>query len=83
MNTSTVKILALLVAFASGAFAHNFYFKPSKDMVKLEVTKSGKFVLTEGHIFELNELEMVTKPTSLPDFSEGASQSYHLPTGKR
>ena len=36
MNTSTVKILALLVAFASGAFAHNFYFKPSKDMVKLE-----------------------------------------------
>jgi len=83
MNTTSVKILALLVAFGSGIFAHNFYFKPSKDLVKLEVTKSGQFVIRDGHIYELNELEVAAKPTSLPDYSEGASQSYHLPTGRK
>jgi len=80
---NVAKIITLLVVFASGAFAHSFYFKPAKDLVKLEITKSGKFVLTDGHIYELNELEVVTKPTSLPDYSEGASQSYHLPTGRK
>lgn len=83
-NLNTLRAVALVIAFGSGAFAHSFYFKPNNiGMVKLEVTKSGKFIIQDGHIYELNELEVVTKPTSLPDYSEGASQSYHLPTGKR
>jgi len=80
---NVAKIITLLVVFASGVFAHSFYFKPAKDLVKLETTKSGKFVLTDGHIYELNELEVVTKPISLPDYSEGSSSSYHLPTGRK
>ena len=82
-NLNALRALVLVIAFGSGAFAHSFYFKAPKDMVKMEITKSGKFIIQDGHIYELNELEVVTKPTSLPDYSEGASQSYHLPTGKK
>jgi len=85
MNTSIVKLIAVIVIFTSGAFAHSFYFKAPLNMVKMEVTKSGKFVLTDGHIFELNELEMVAKQPDMvfPTYNEGASQSYKMPSGKR
>jgi len=80
MNNA-LKIVALLVAFGSGAFAHSFYFKAPKDMVKLEVTKSGQFVIRDGHIYALEELEASLTPVQT--YNEGASSSYHLPTGKR
>lgn len=74
MNTSIVKLIAVIVIFTSGAFAHSFYFKAPLNMVKMEVTKSGKFVLNDGHIYELNELEVdMVFPT----------QQYNLPSGKR
>lgn len=80
-NTSALRALALLVAFGSGAFAHSFYFKPSKDFVKLEITKSGQFVIRDGHIYALEELEAASAPVQA--YSEGASSSYHLPTGRK
>ena len=83
MNTSIVKFIAVVVIFASGAFAHSFYYKAPLNMVKMEVTKSGKFVLTDGHIFELNELEVVVKDNVFPTYNEGASQSYKMPSGKK
>ena len=79
--SNTLKIVTLLVVFASGAFAHSFYFKPSKDFVKLEVTKSGQFVIRDGHIYALEELEASSTPVQT--YSEGASSSYHLPTGRK
>lgn len=79
MNTVTVKILALLVAFSSGAFAHSMYFKPSKDLVQLQRTDSGLFILNDGHLYTVEKLVM----TNDAGYSEGGSQSYHLPTGKR
>ena len=81
MNTTIVKFIAVVVIFASGAFAHSFYFKPSKDFVKLEATKSGQFVIREGHIYALEELEAASTPA--PAYTSGASQEYHLPTGRR
>jgi len=78
---NTIKIITLLVTFGIGVFAHSFYFKPSKDFVKLEITKSGQFVIRDGHIYTLEELEASSTPVQT--YSEGASQSYHLPTGKR
>ena len=80
MNNA-LKIIALLVTFGSGAFAHSFYFKQSKDMVKLEITKSGQFVIRDGHIYALEELEASSTPVQT--YSEGASSSYHLPTGRK
>lgn len=80
-NINALRALALLVAFGSGIFAHNFYFKPSKDFVRLEVTKSGQFVIRDGHIYALEELEAASTPT--PAYTTGASQEYRLPTGKR
>ena len=77
---NTIKIITLLVTFGSGVFAHSFYFKPSKDFVKLEITKSGQFVIRDGHIYALEELEA---STPVQTYSEGASSSYHLPTGKK
>ena len=86
-NLNTLRAVALLIAFASGAFAHSFYFKPNNiGMVKLEVTKSGKFIIQDGHIYELNELEMASKPLSeptMPAYSDGASQQYIMPYGKK
>ena len=81
MNITLVKIIAVVVIFASGAFAHSFYFKPSKDFVKLEATKSGQFVIRDGHIYALEELEAASTP--VPAYTTGASQEYHLPTGRR
>ena len=81
MNINALRALALLVAFGSGVFAHSFYFKPSKDFVKLEVTKSGQFVIRDGHIYALEELEASSTPVQT--YSEGASSSYHLPTGRK
>jgi hypothetical protein len=78
---NTLKIIALLVAFGSGVFAHSFYFKPANDLVKLEITKSGQFVIREGHIYALEELEASSTPVQT--YSEGASSSYHLPTGRK
>ena len=85
MNINALRTIALITAFISGAFAHSFYYKAPLNMVKMEVTKSGKFVLTDGHIYELNELEMVVKQPDMvfPTYNEGASQSYRLPTGKK
>jgi hypothetical protein len=80
-NLNALRALALLVAFGSGIFAHNFYFKPSKDFVKLEVTKSGQFVIRDGHIYALEELEAASTP--VPAYTTGASQEYHLPTGRK
>jgi hypothetical protein len=84
MNTNTLRAVALLIAFASGAFAHSFYFKTPKDMVQLQKTDSGLFVLNEGHIYNLDKLEMARASIepSMPAYSDG-SQSYHLPTGKK
>ena len=76
MNINALRALALIIAFASGAFAHSFYFKSPKDTVQLQRTDSGLFVLSEGHLYTVEKLEMVRD-------SEGASQSYHLPTGRR
>jgi len=74
MNINALRTIALITAFISGAFAHSFYFKAPLNMVKMEVTKSGKFVLNDGHIYELNELEVdMVFPT----------QQYNLPSGKR
>ena len=81
MNLNALRALALIIVFASGAFAHSFYFKPSKDFVKLEVTKSGQFVIRDGHIYALEELEAASTP--VPAYTTGASQEYHLPTGRR
>ena len=80
-NLNALRALALLVAFASGIFTHSFYFKPAKDLVKLEVTKSGQFVIREGHIYALEELEAASTPT--PAYTSGASQEYRLPTGRK
>ena len=78
-----IKIITLLVTFGSGIFAHSFYFKPSKDFVKLESTRSGQFIIKEGRIYSLEELEIALKEPTMPSYSDGASQSYHLPTGKK
>jgi hypothetical protein len=86
MNTTIIKVLALTIAFMSGAFAHRVYCKPPLNTVKMEITKSGKFIIQDGHIYELNELEVASKPFSeptMPAYSDGASQSYRLPTGKK
>jgi hypothetical protein len=81
-NLNALRALALLVTFISGAFAHSFYFKATTvNLVKLEVTKSGQFVIKEGHIYALEELEAATIQT--PAYSTGASQEYHLPTGRK
>lgn len=80
MNINILRTIALITAFLSGAFAHNFYYKAPLNMVKMEVTKSGKFVLNDGHIYELNELEV---DMVFPTYKEGASQQYNLPSGKR
>ena len=80
-NINALRALALLVAFGSGVFTHTFYFKPSKDFVKLEITKSGQFVIREGHIYALEELEAASTPT--PAYTSGASQEYRLPTGRK
>ena len=80
-NLNALRALALLVAFGSGVFAHNFYFKPSKDLVKLEITKSGQFVIRDGHIYALEELEAASTPAQA--YSEGASQEYRLPIGRK
>ena len=80
MNNA-LRALALLVAFSSGAFVHSFYFKPSKDLVKIEITKSGQFVIRDGHIYALEELEAASTPT--PAYTSGASQEYRLPTGRK
>ena len=82
MNNA-LRIIALLVAFGSGVFAHSFYFKPSKDFVKLESTRSGQFIIKEGRIYSLEELEIALKEPIIPAYSDGASQSYHLPTGRK
>ncbi len=81
MNINALRALALIITFASGAFAQLFYFKPIKDFVKLEVTKSGQFVIRDGHIYALEELEAASTP--VPAYTTGASQEYHLPTGRR
>jgi len=78
MNNA-LKIVALLVAFGSGAFAHSFYFKAPKDFVQLQRTDSGLFVLNDGHLYTVEKLEMTRDAV----YSEGASSSYHLPTGKK
>ena len=82
---NTLKIVTLLVTFASGAFAHSFYFKPSKDTVQLQRTDSGLFILNEGHIYNLDKLEITRdrEPTPTQSYSEGASQQYNLPYGKK
>jgi hypothetical protein len=77
MHTSIVKFIAVIVIFASGAFAHSFYFKSPRDMVQLQRTDSGLFVLSEGHIYNVEKLEMT------PSYIDGASQSYRLPTGRK
>jgi hypothetical protein len=81
-NINTLRIIALITAFTSGAFAHYIYFKPNKDMVQLQRTDSGLFVLSEGHIYSLDKLE-VTRDEPTPTYSEGASQSYIMPYGKK
>lgn len=92
MNTNTLRSITIAVAFLSGVVSYHTYFKVTNtNLVKLENTKSGKFVIIndvkgEGHIYELNELEMASKPftePAMPSYSEGASQSYHIPTGKK
>ena len=80
-SLNALRALVLLVTFGSGVFAHSFYFKPSKDFVKLEVTKSGQFVIRDGHIYALEELEAASTPT--PAYTSGASQEYRLPTGRK
>ena len=85
MNTS-IKILTLITVFLSGVVAYHTYFKvahPDSDYVKLERTKSGQFVIKDGHIYEINELEPVPTPNqNLSTYSSGASQNYQLPKGK-
>lgn len=76
------KILIITAAILIGAAAQYIYNKTTNsNLVALQNTKSGKFILTEGHIYELIELEIVQKTES--SFSEGGSQFYHLPTGKK
>ena len=91
-NLNVLRALALAVTFLSGMVAYHTYFKATNtNLVKLENTKSGKFVIIndvkgDGHIYELNELEMASKPFNEPtmqSYSEGGSQSYHMPTGKK
>lgn len=85
MNTS-LKVITLSTIFMSGVVAYHTYFRathPDSDYVKLERTKSGQFVIKDGHIYELNELEPVPAYNqSLSTYSSGASQSYQLPKGK-
>lgn len=80
---NTLKIVTLLVTFASGAFAHSFYFKPNKDTVQLQRTDSGLFILNEGHIYNLDKLEITRDREPTSTYSEGASQQYNLPYGKK
>jgi len=77
MNINALRTIALITTFISGAFAHSFYYKAPLNMVKMEVTKSGKFVLNDGHIYELNELEV---DMVFPTYKD---QQYNLPSGKR
>lgn len=82
MNTNILRALALTVTFLSGMVAYHTYFKATTaNLVKLELTKSGQFVIKEGHIYALEELEAATIQT--PAYSSGASQEYHLPTGRK
>ena len=85
MNNS-IKVLTLITMFLSGVATYHTYFRathPDSDYVKLERTKSGQFVIKDGHIYELNELEPVPAYNqNLSTYSSGASQSYQLPKGK-
>ena len=85
MNNA-IKVLTLITMFLSGVVAYHTYFRathPDSDFVKLERTKSGQFVIKDGHIYELNELEPVPASNqNLSTYSSGASQSYQLPKGK-
>ena len=46
MNMNTLRSLALAVAFLSGVVSYHTYFKATNtNLVKLENTKSGKFVI--------------------------------------
>jgi hypothetical protein len=65
MNT-IAKILVALVIFLSGAGAHQFYMNAAgNQMVKLEKTRSGLFIIEQGKIYEVLEL-----PTSQVSFQE-------------
>lgn len=78
MNLNILRMIALAVAFASGAFAFKFYHI---GFVKLEKTNSGMFIIENARIYELNELEVITKSPETSN-NYGASQSYKLPGTK-
>ncbi len=65
MNTIT-KMVVLTVVFFCGAGAHNFYMKSSANqLVKLEKTRSGMFIIESGKIYEV--LELPTQKTSFQE----------------
>jgi hypothetical protein len=84
MNNLT-KTLIFLSALALGATADHLYFKS----VSIERTKSGMFILDNGMIYELMELERIkeVKEVKTDNYSVvpsyGDSSSYRLPTGKK
>ena len=55
----TYLIVAMVFGMTVGGYSTYFYTKTQAGpySVKLEKTKSGNFILTEGRIYELVELE--------------------------
>jgi hypothetical protein len=65
MNIVT-KVFVLAIVFLCGAGAHNFYINETRsNLVKLEKTRSGMFIIKDDKIFEVLEL-----PTSKVSFQD-------------
>jgi len=59
MKQVTCLAVVLIFGMSVGGYSAYYYDKnqAQPNMVKLEKTRSGQFVLTEGKIYELVELE--------------------------
>jgi hypothetical protein len=83
--SNLTKTLIFLSALALGGITDHLCFKS----VSIERTKSGMFILDNGMIYELMELERIkeVKEVKTDTYSVipsyGDSSAYRLPTGKK
>ena len=65
MKTIITKLMVVIISGAFGAVAHGQMAVKDRDLVKLEKTRSGLFIIRENKIYEV--LELPTENASFQD----------------